>query len=131
MVSAHPDVPDDPTIILGGEADEIASVLAATDVFVLPSLWEGLPGVVLEALAAGVPVVATNLPCLREAAQYVDGLTLVDLSDGPARWADAVRRSVQTSPARRDEIRASFRASPFQTDQAAAQWRTLWRADHS
>ncbi|MDG4764777.1 glycosyltransferase family 4 protein [Solwaraspora sp. WMMD406] len=129
VVSAHPDVPDDPTVILGGEVDEIASVLAAADVFVLPSHWEGLPGVVLEALAAGLPVVATNLPCLREASRYVDGLTLVDLSAGPHRWAEEVTRAARSTPADRDRIQGSFVTSPFQTRHAAAQWRSLWRAE--
>ncbi|MFY1636940.1 glycosyltransferase family 4 protein [Solwaraspora sp. WMMB335] len=127
VTSAHPDVRDDPSVVLGGETDEIASVLAASDVFVLPSRWEGLPGVVLEALAAGVPVVATNLPCLREASRYVDGLTLLDLSDGPQRWAAAVAGSVRTSPADREAIRARFATSPFQTEHAVTQWLSLWR----
>lgn len=128
IVSAHPQVVDDPTVILGGEVDEIASVLAAVDVFVLPSHWEGLPGVVLEALATGLPVVATDLPCLREASRYVTGLTLVDLAAGAHRWAEAVALSARTDQAGRDRIRESFAASPFQTRHAAAQWRALWRA---
>ncbi|WJK43295.1 glycosyltransferase [Solwaraspora sp. WMMA2056] len=129
IVSAHPDVVDDPTVTLAGEVDEIASVLAAADVFVLTSHWEGLPGVVLEALAAGLPVVATDLPCLREASRYVDGLTLVDLAAGAHRWAEAVTSAARTDQDGRARIRASFTASPFQTRHAAAQWRTLWRAD--
>lgn len=126
LLGAHPEIVDDPLVVLAGETDEIASVLAATDVLLLPSRREGLPGVVLEALAAGVPVVATDLPCLREVEPLVRGLALLPLADGPHRWADAVVTQIQLGPVARNEIRASLRGSPFLLDNAVAQWRALW-----
>jgi glycosyltransferase involved in cell wall biosynthesis len=56
-----------------GFRDDAAAVLQALDLFVLPSLSEGLPLVVLEAMAAGKPVVATDVGGNREV--VVDGET--------------------------------------------------------
>lgn len=76
-------------LILTGFRDDVPELLATMDVVVLSSLWEGLPIVVLEAMAAAKPVVATGLPSLNEV--IVDGETgiLVPVQD-PARLAAAV-----------------------------------------
>lgn len=48
-------------VIFGGVRRDIPRVLSAIDLLILPSLWEGLPIVLLEALAMEVPVVATDV----------------------------------------------------------------------
>ncbi len=52
--------------ILPGWHRDIPGILRITDIFVLTSLWEGLPRAVVEALSAGVPVVANAVDGVRE-----------------------------------------------------------------
>jgi len=66
--------------LLGLRAD-VPDLLRAMDVFILTSLWEGLPRVVLQALATGLPVVAFDTAGIREAVhEGVNGHT-VELGD--------------------------------------------------
>ena len=67
-----------------GERGDIPEVLAAMDVFVLPSIAEGMSNTVLEAMASGLPVVATRVGGNPELVE--DGVTgrLVSAS-GPGR----------------------------------------------
>jgi glycosyltransferase involved in cell wall biosynthesis len=49
-----------------GRREDVPDLLAAADVFALPSLWEGAAGTVLEAMALECPIVASRLPTLQE-----------------------------------------------------------------
>ena len=67
-----------------GQRDDVPALLAASDLLVLPSRFEGLPLVVLEAMAAGLPVVGTRVCGTTEA--IADGVTgrLVPIRDRAA-----------------------------------------------
>lgn len=64
-----------------GKREDVPRLLKASDCFVLSSLWEGLPGVVLEAVAARLPVVATELPGVEEIAAYTNLIHTVAIND--------------------------------------------------
>lgn len=63
----------DHNVVLAGRHEDVTGILAAIDVFVLPSLREGLGVAVLEAMAAAKPVVASRVGGLSES--VVDGET--------------------------------------------------------
>ena len=58
-------------VFLTGFRDDVPNVLAASDVLVLPSFREGTPRVITEAMASGLPVIATDIAGIPE--QVVDG----------------------------------------------------------
>ena len=53
-------------IHFAGWRADVPEILAASDLLVLPSAWEGMPNVVLEAMASRRPVVATDVEGVRE-----------------------------------------------------------------
>jgi glycosyltransferase involved in cell wall biosynthesis len=80
-------------VILAGEKDNIAELLSVSDVFVLPSLWEGLPNALLEAMVSGVPVVATRVGGVPEVVINDETGLLVEAKDSDA-LAVAIERLI-------------------------------------
>jgi glycosyltransferase involved in cell wall biosynthesis len=72
---------------LVGAQDDVQPWLAAADVVVVPSRWEGLPYVILEAMAVGTPVVATDVTGVREALGETGSIVP---PEDPAALAEAV-----------------------------------------
>jgi glycosyltransferase involved in cell wall biosynthesis len=108
LLAAHRLVPDAPPLVLAGPAgwgerldvsgcitpgylgdDLLPSVVAGASALVVPSRDEGFGLPVLEALAAGTPVVASDLPVLREVGGHV--VTYAEAGD-PASFAAALQQ---------------------------------------
>lgn len=105
-----------PVRLLGRRSD-VAELFAAADVATCPSVWEGQPLVVQEALRAGAPLVATAVGGVPE--MVGDAAVLVPYGD-PAALAAAVGRLLD-DPAERARLSAAARdrAASFPDDAAA------------
>ena len=89
-------------------------LLSAIDIFMLASAWEGLPMVLLEAMAMGLPVVSTAVGGVPDLIETGENGMLVPASD-PAALAAAGGKLVSDAEARRrigaagqDTVRARF-----------------------
>lgn len=60
-----------------GHRSDVPDLLAAADLFVFPSLYEGLGGALIEAMALGLPIVASDLPAIREVVEERGNALLV------------------------------------------------------
>ncbi|MBY6004054.1 glycosyltransferase [Salipiger bermudensis] len=79
---------------------EVAEALAQSDVFVLPSFAEGVPVVLMEAMAAGVPVVATQIAGIPELVTQWENGVLVPPGDATA-LAEAIAQLLASADQRR------------------------------
>jgi glycosyltransferase involved in cell wall biosynthesis len=90
-----------------GYRSDVERLLSCADMFVLPSYREGLPRSVIEALAGGVPVVASDIPACRELVEPGETGLLVPVGD-PAALAAAIGE-LAGDPARRAAMGAAAR----------------------
>lgn len=96
-----------------GRRDDVGALLAAADLFVLPSLFEGLPLSVLEAMASGLPVVATRTCGTDEA--VLDGVTGRLAPPGDDRALAAAVSDVLDNPERAAALGAAGRQRWLET----------------
>jgi glycosyltransferase involved in cell wall biosynthesis len=78
-------------VLLLGSREDVPALLAAADLFVFPSHFEGLPGALIEAMLARVPIVATDTPENRECVEHAVSAQLVPIEDSRS-LADGIRR---------------------------------------
>lgn len=87
---------------LPGYRRDVPRLLHASDLFVLPSLYEGLPNVMLEAMAAGIPVVATSVNGVPEVIE--EGVSGLLIPPGNARHIQSALCALLSDRGRAEEI---------------------------
>ena len=82
-----------------GNRDDVNRILQAMDVFILPSIYEGLPVVAVEAQAAGLPCILSDV--IAEEINFTGLCSFLSIS-ASARWAETV---LSIDPAIREDTR--------------------------
>lgn len=77
-------------VIFAGRRSDVAGIYSAMDLFILPSCWEGLPLVMVEAQANGLPVLASDV--ITGEAKCLDRVYYKPLEDGAESWAGELQR---------------------------------------
>ncbi len=110
-----------------GRRDDVPSLLKAADLVVLPSRWEGMPNVVLEAMAAGRPVVATAVEGSAELVEPGGSGWLVPPEDPAALAAALIEAAADSAQAARFGASGRARvAAEFDPGVVARRYQGLW-----
>lgn len=111
-----------------GPRNDVPDLLAASDIFVSSSHWEGLSNALLEAMAAGLPIVATNNSDTPRV--VVEGTGLLVPAKEPTQLANALR-TLLDNPEQRCALGQAARehmAEAYSLDRWAAQMLALWES---
>jgi glycosyltransferase involved in cell wall biosynthesis len=113
-------------VILCGERTDVADVLPAFDVFALPSRYEGMPMAVAEAMASGVPVVATAVNAVADLVEPgVTGILVPPgrpdlLASAVSHLLDSPAEAARMARAARHRIGARYRLPALRSALEAA-----------
>jgi glycosyltransferase involved in cell wall biosynthesis len=109
-----------------GQQSDPLPWLAAADVFVMPSTAEGLPGALIEAMAAELPCIATDIPGNRELIKHRQTGLLVPVND-PIKLSKALEEMFVSRPAAARMARAGYEwvLSGYDESKEEADWRRL------
>jgi len=107
-------------VVMTGHRDDVLAVLDATDVLVHPTTIDALPTALMEAMAARVPVVATDVGGVPELIEHGANGLLVRSPPTPRAFAEALR-SLLADPGRRAAMGSRARER-FENDYDADRW---------
>ena len=114
-------------VVFAGVRPDVEAFLSIFDVFLFPSLFEGLPFTLLEAQANGLPCVVSDA-ITREAAVMKEKVRFLPLFAPSGKWAEAVLEEKGKERTGSDVIRKRFGDARFDIKQEAGRLKALYEA---
>lgn len=105
-------------VIFTGFQSDINAYLSAFDLFLFPSLFEGLPLAILEAEANGLPVLASREAVVNELL-INDNVKLLSLNDSPEQWAEETERLRNTGRRNSESVKTGFSRTGYDLETEA------------
>ncbi len=116
----------DRQVIFTGGRNDVEKLLRCLDLFVSSSLWEGLPTVILEAMASGLPILATDIPGTNELIQHAQNGWLVSPHDSQA-ISSAIAKLISSPQLTSDMAqRALVTSREYSIDSISQQYEVLY-----
>ena len=109
---------------------DIPQLLRKCSVFVLPSIYEGMPLVMIEAQAAGLPCVSADTYS-PEVDFGIGSVKWLSLDRGAAAWADELEKAVNRPRADKAEVEHAIQEKGFDSRQFAQKICALYEEDCS
>ena len=114
-------------VIFTGGRKDVEELLVCMDLFVSSSLWEGLPTVILEAMASNLPILATNIPGTNELIKHkVNGWLVPPYNT--EELCSAILFLIRSHQLRSDmALRAKETSREYSIDSITQQYETLYQ----
>lgn len=108
-----------------GKRDDVDRIIQALDIMVFPSLFEGMPNVVLEWQIAGLPVLLSD--SITRECSITDNISYLPLEKGPTFWADRIMNTpLEDRASTRDIIKSKFKKAGFDITENAGKLRKMY-----
>ena len=104
-------------VLLAGSQNDMKKWLSSLDLFVLPSIFEGLPLSAVEAQANGLPVLVSD--AVTKELKILDSIRYLSLDDSIDVWAKNILELLETSRSSELEIKEMFKLKGFEIETQA------------
>lgn len=125
MLQAASELGVEEHILCVGSQKNVNQWYSAMDALLLPSLWEGLPLVGVEAQAAGLPCFLSDR--ITDETVLTDLVRFCDLTETAENWAESIR-SIREHPVSRSEYADRIARTAYSIDRSAERLREIYRA---